>query len=200
MHRLLVCVPLAGCVWIGSEARFDQDQDRIPAALDCNDESPSLGAFEAWEGTLGCGDAVTEDLDAAPDLVKYANCAHPLQPDDLVWLGGNEHVWRLRIDEPTDVRVDLETSALLLPIDDRDTGGIAMVAFQGPVCALDACTVALPESPPAYREQVALASRPPWAPVLYLRAEAGEAWYLVVSGGRKEGGPSPYTLAVSCGS
>jgi hypothetical protein len=193
-------VLLTACTWIDDEdGRLDQDGDGIPVELDCNDEDPEFSVLGGWAGELHCGDSVELDIRAGMDELRYINCEHPEQSEDLVWLGGLEQVFRLIIDTPTDVVMTLSTSSFLLPVDPRDTNGIGMLAFPERVCELQDCVVALPPAPEAYSQEVPLEDRESWQPSLFFHAVPGEPWHIVVSGGRGEE-PSPYRLDVVCGS
>lgn len=187
---------VSGCVPLNSDERFDQDGDGVTVFSDCDDENPDLSSFTSWDGELGCGDMIESDIREGSPQIDYANCQHPFEREDLIWFGGEEHIWRFVSPEDTDVAITMATEGFLMPLNEPDTGGIAMIAFRGPTCELDRCTAALPIAPPEYSLETN--TRPLWTPALYLHAQAGEAWYIVVSGGRGSA-PSPYRLDAVCG-
>jgi hypothetical protein len=202
MARSNLCVVLAsGCVWVNEDAgRLDQDGDQIAVTVDCNDENADVSTLQGWDGDLACGDVVEADVVEASNTLRVVNCIHPIQLEDLVVLGRNEQVYRFLSSTPTDVDVTLLTNAFVLDLDDRDTGGVALIANRGAACELDTCEVGLPLAPTWYRTADPSGGQPPWDPVVRFRAESNEAWYVVVSGGRwgDHPMPSPYTLTVGC--
>src|SRR5687767_9387900 len=113
------CSPLLlapGCVWLTEGEyleRIDADGDGIPSALDCNDDPLAAGAIDFLDGRTGdlaCGVTVTGDVDDAPDLLEFVNCAHPVHDGDLVELGWREHLWRFTSAVESDVTIAMGAS------------------------------------------------------------------------------------------
>ena len=198
VRRTLTLTCLVGCAWVDEDAgRLDQDHDNYPVHLDCNDNSKSVSTMEAWDGEIRCGDSVAGDARDGQDLLRIVNCIHPTQRDDLVLLGNREHVYRFSSEVATDVEIKLYTESFLIAVHDRDTAGVALIANRGDTCELDSCEVGLPLAPKRFRNDIPLAERPEWTPELVFHAEAGEGWFVTVSGGRDDL-PSPFTLDVRC--
>ena len=220
MSRLLPVV-LAGCIW-KTEAevidRLDQDGDGIPGEVDCNDRDPEVDVLDGPFGDLVCGLTVTGDVYGGEELLEFVNCLHPFHGDDLVQLGWREDVWRFRSAAAAEVVITMDATEFWLNLGESDTDDIALVAFRGEQCEIPACVVGLPpaESPiPAGGGGGKDDRTRPWSPSVRFRAEAGEPWYVVVSGGctlntndqrlEHELQPicdrvdsSPYALSVAC--
>jgi hypothetical protein len=181
-----VVLGITACEWIPDPGpRLDQDDDGVPVDEDCDDLRPDLATLDQWDGELQCGGSLAADTADGADLIEWSPCPHPLQAEDLVHLAGQEQVWRLVTAEATEVRITLSGDGFVPS--QQDGGGVAFVVFAGAVCRASTCTVALP----TVREGVDSAD-----PVVHLHSDAGQAWYVVVSGGADG---SPYRLDVDCG-
>jgi len=195
VSRAVGALLAGGCLWVGPgelEDRLDLDADQVPGTVDCNDTLPSVGALEAI-ADLACGDSISADVMDGEDTIRVANCVSPYDHEDLLVLGLYEQVYRFSSEVAADVEIELLADDLWLLPPDAEDDAIALVANRGAQCEVDACEIGLPatdaRSPDARGE---------WRPSVQFHAEAAEGWYVVVSGGRRDAGPSPYTLDVRC--